>query len=375
MKITYSEPGNDIVNLSNSFLKRFGVTPFHDTIKEVDDLIAKHDQIIVMLFDGMGKALLERHLSAGALLRRNKLKTITSTFPPTTVASTNGLLSGRYPIETGWLGWAQYFSEHDANIDVFSGRDNITKEPRVDPDTIKAKLAYDDIIELIKRTNPAMHVTSVWPSFRQGGAETVEQFFASINKEASVIGPKFVYGYWVQPDLDCHDAGVTSEKIGHIIRDINDRMEKLAKRHASTLFIVLADHGLIDVEFVSPYADKRLSSLLVRNFSNEPRSANFYVKTGKERRFARIFNKLYGRNFILKTRKDILNEEWYGKGAPHPSTDEFIGDFVAVATDKYSFDQIREGKMAHEEMKAHHAGLTEPEMLIDVIALNKSVRK
>ena len=50
---------NNIVNLSNSFLKRFGVEPFHPTIKKIDDLIKDKKKILVFLFDGMGKTSLK----------------------------------------------------------------------------------------------------------------------------------------------------------------------------------------------------------------------------------------------------------------------------------------------------------------------------
>ena len=61
MKI--ADYNNSIVNLSNSILKKFNVNPFHSTIKEIDDLIKNKDKIIVFLFDGMGKAILEKHLN------------------------------------------------------------------------------------------------------------------------------------------------------------------------------------------------------------------------------------------------------------------------------------------------------------------------
>jgi hypothetical protein len=107
-----------------------------------------------------------------------------------------------------------------------------------------------------------------------------------------------------------------------------------------------------------------------RPYSNEPRrristlNLNTYAPSAPIQR-------LYGKHFILKTRQQIFDENWYGYGIPHPSTQEFIGDFVAIATDRSSFDHVHNGTIAHLDMKAHHAGLTEDEMLIDVMALNK----
>jgi hypothetical protein len=371
MKIKYSDPQNSIVNFSNSVLKHFGVTPFHETIPAIDAILKGHRQVAVLLFDGMGQTLIRKHLPEGAFLRRNVVHTMTSTFPPTTVAATNGLLSGRHPIETGWLGWSQYFKEHDANIDLFSGNHNLTKEPTMAGEEIAKRLYYEDIFSLIAKQNPNMSVSSVWPWFKNKEVNRIEDFFKQVDGKLREVGPKFVYGYWVQPDLDTHEYGVDHPHIKKIIRDINHRLEGLAERHQTTLILVISDHGLIDIDFVKETEDARLFNMLIRPYSNEPRAANFYVKPKYLRSFPRLFNRLYGRHFILKNRQQIFDENWYGIGTVHPSCQEFIGDFLAIATDRPSFDHVKDGAIAHEEMKAHHAGLTEEEMLIDVIALNK----
>ena len=371
MKIKYFDPKNSIVNFSNSLLKHFNVSQFNESIPAIDDILKGHKRVFVILFDGMGTALIENHLPKGALLKRNRIHTMTSTFPPTTVAATNGFLSGKFPIENGWLGWSQYFPEFDANVDLFSGRHNITKEPLMNGADIRKMLDYDDIMTLIKRQNPEMHVTSVWPSIKPNGAETIDVFFQMLDKEARVIGPKFVYGYWIQPDLDTHDYGVSHKAITKIIRDINKRVEQLSKSHANTLFLIIADHGLVDIEFIGEDDNKKLFNILEHPFSNEPRAANFFVKDKKERAFKRLFNKEYGHHFILKSKEEILNEQWYGPGIPHPMIERLVGDFLAIATDRYSFDHTKDGQLVHNEMKAHHAGLTIDEMLIDIVALNK----
>ncbi|HOJ44574.1 MAG TPA: alkaline phosphatase family protein [Bacilli bacterium] len=371
MKIKYSQTTNNIVNFSNSLLARFGVVPFHETIKRVDDVIKNADRIAVLLFDGLGTALIKKHLPKGAWLPRHHLHTITSTFPPTTVAATNGLLSGRYPIETGWLGWSQYFQEVAANVDLFSGKNNLTKEPLLDPNHIRELLDYPSILTLIKDKNPTYHVTSVWPSIvRPKGAKSLDEFFTMMSAQCAVAGPSFVYGYWVSPDLEIHDFGTNHPNVKKVIRAINDGVETLSKQHPTTLFLVLSDHGLIDVEFINEQENDKLFAMLERPFSNEPRSANFYVKKGKHKAFAKLFNKRYGRQFILKSRQQIIEEQWYGKGDPHPITDKFIGDFLAISVDKASFDHLKEGKLAHGDVKGHHAGLTEDEMNIDIMAIN-----
>lgn len=371
MKIKYSETSNNIVNFSNSLLAHFGVKTFHETIPAIDHALKGHTRICVLLFDGLGATLIAKHLPKGAWLPRHHLHTMTSTFPPTTVAATNGLLSGRYPIETGWLGWAQYFEEVNTNVDLFSGKNNLTKQLLLNPDTIRSKLEYEDILTLVKKQKPELYVNSIWPSIvRPDGAQNLDDFLAKVNKECAQPGPSFLYGYWVSPDLEIHDYGTNHIAVKKVIRAINDGVETLTKRHPTTLFLVLSDHGLVDVSFFSETENKKLFAMMERPFSNEPRSANFFVKAEKHQAFAKLFNKSYGRDFILKTRKQVFEEQWYGVGQPHPMSEKFIGDFLAVAINPTSFDHLKEGQLAHGDVKGHHAGLTEGEMLIDVMAIN-----
>ncbi len=111
---------NSIVNFSNSIIKHFGATPFHSSIPEVDKFLEGKKKVVLFLFDGMGKYVIEKHLPEDSFLRKHTFHYMTSTFPPTTVAATDALLSAKFPSETGWLGWTQYFSEVDKNVNMFS---------------------------------------------------------------------------------------------------------------------------------------------------------------------------------------------------------------------------------------------------------------
>ena len=90
---------NSLVNLSNSILKHFGVTPFHDSIPEIDTILKGHDKVVVVLFDGMGQNITRLHLKEDSFIRSHYVHTINSTFPPTTAAATTAFLTGKYPID------------------------------------------------------------------------------------------------------------------------------------------------------------------------------------------------------------------------------------------------------------------------------------
>ena len=115
--INYND--HNLITFSNSLLKHFGVKTFHQTEPEVDKILKGHKKVVVMLFDGMGQNIVRLHLKDKDYIRSHYLCTINSTFPPTTTAATLGFLTGKYPIETGWMSWTQYFEEYKRNIILF----------------------------------------------------------------------------------------------------------------------------------------------------------------------------------------------------------------------------------------------------------------
>ena len=66
MKV-YNE--HSLINLSNSILKHFSCETYHDTIPEVDEVLKGHKKVVVVLFDGMGKNIIRKHLKENSFIR------------------------------------------------------------------------------------------------------------------------------------------------------------------------------------------------------------------------------------------------------------------------------------------------------------------
>ena len=110
MKLVMPNYDECITNLSNSILKHFNIKTNHNTIRDLDNLLDKnYKNVIVILCDGMGSILLDEMLTEDSFLIKNRIKTITSVYPPTTTAATTSMLSALNPNEHGWLGWDLYF--------------------------------------------------------------------------------------------------------------------------------------------------------------------------------------------------------------------------------------------------------------------------
>lgn len=120
MHIKYPEYDKSLLSLASSVLKHFGAESSHASYPYVDDLIAKdYMNVVVMLFDGLGTKILDKHLPEDSFLRKHFVESFSSVFPPTTTAATVSIESGLSPAEHGWLGWSLYFSSIDTTVSIF----------------------------------------------------------------------------------------------------------------------------------------------------------------------------------------------------------------------------------------------------------------
>lgn len=363
---------NSLINVSNSILKHYGVKTFHDTCPVVDKALENHRKVVVCLFDGMGKNIVRKHLKEDSFIRSHYLTTINSTCPPTTVAATNAFLSGRYPIETGWVSWAQYFEEYNRNIILFRNKDYNTCEIIRDPkDSIADEYYhYDSILDLIKANNPNTDVVDMkrYPITLEG-PKSLRDGKKKLNRRLKKSNDCFIYFYIDIPDFYMHATGIDSKITHRTMLKIDKFMKKVANKNKDTLFIVLADHGHINVEYRDICDHQDLYECLRQPLSFEKRTTTFFVKEDKKETFVELFNKYYGDIFELMTREDALNNHLFGLGEPHPHILKSVGDYIAVAKDKYAIFASKE-MTDYELFKGHHAGGTEDERLIDIAVIN-----
>jgi len=357
-----------IVNLSNSFLKHYGVPTFHQSIPEIDEILKGHKKIVVFLFDGMGQKIQEKCLSKTSFLRKNVVTTIDATFPPTTVASTNGFLSGKYPIENGWIGWRQFFKEYNCPILSFSNINPDTKETIRDRSSLILfeKCPYRTIFSLIEQYSPNTVTFDIkeYP-INLDGPSSLPQYKARLNKILKENDDCYVYCYWTKPDYFIHQYGVNSWEVKHCVQNINSFIQTMVNTYKDTLFFVIADHGLVDIKILHIYEHQDLVDTFLHEPTLEGRTTTFMIKQDKYGDFIELFHKYYGDKFDLITKEEALANEIFGDALPNNVVNEFLGDFFAISKGEYFFFLDKEVD-PKEMFKAHHAGFTEDEMKIDV---------
>lgn len=359
---------HSIINVSSTIVQYYGAVSHYAKIPMLEEKLNMHKKhVVLVLLDGMGVNILNQHLSPSDFLRKHQVDTITSVYPPTTVAATNAVLAVKSPYETGYLGWVQYFKEEDTNCVVFLNHDFYQPTKTFDTLLRDKYLTYETIYEKIMKASPNTKTYELFPSFRPTGYPTFQAQLDALSDIINKHEHNFTYVYWTDPDMTEHDFGITSNETKQTLLKLNDELTKFSlTMNDETIMIVIADHGLIDVTGIDLFMDLEIDGMLKRKPSIEPRSTNFFVKTGYKRAFKKRFNNRYGHAFKLFSKKELMQAKLLGDGIIHPKTNDCLGDYIAIAISDSMFN-MKEKSL----FKAHHAGLTKAEMEVPLIIFHQ----
>ena len=151
-KLIWPDYKNCSANLPNSILRKFGAAPAGDSLPLLDPYLEKdYRNIVLLILDGMGKKILERHLQPDGAFRSHLAGIYQSVFLSTTVAATTSLRSGLQPCEHCWLGWDCYYPQIDKNVTVFFNRLQGTEEPAAPYNVPQTFTPYESVVDKLNR--------------------------------------------------------------------------------------------------------------------------------------------------------------------------------------------------------------------------------
>lgn len=373
MSIPKLSETNSQVNVANSILRHYACPLFHDSYQPLDAVLDQigDRKICLVLFDGFGKYIQKRTKSLCPFIYEHGAFDIEAVYPPTTVAATNALLSGKYPCETGFLGWTQYWKRTNEYIVTFFGTREGTNIPAsITPTSI---LKFTTIPEILneKFNRPVSKAIMGFNCKDQNGKQSSGIFFNDVEKAVREPDTKFIYAYWTEPDHSLHEGGIYSANTKRAIKIIDESMKLLVERNPDVVFLTIADHGHTAVKWIDirKYPDF-METLVDGRFSIEPRLASFRVKPDKYKAFEQAFQEHFSSWFEMYTKEEVYKENIFGYGPFHKLTDEFIGDYVLIATDKYAFyDGYNECGLAWT-----HAGSTKEERIVELGIYNQNTQ-
>lgn len=242
---------NSLVNLSNSFLRHFDCPQWHSTLAPLDEQLAEWrcKNIILLVLDGMGMDMLKHNLPEDSFFRRHIVADISSVYPPTTTAATTSIYSGKTPKEHGMAGWQCYFKEYGKNIELFTNRDSYTQE-QLDVNVSRDFLAYKKLYEQIREQGKyqAYGVAVPWGDF---SVKDFDDICLKIKELCRRPGEKFILSYHKEPDHTMHRTGCYSAETRKIIKNLEQKVQKLCASLKDYLLVITADHGLLDIKKLS----------------------------------------------------------------------------------------------------------------------------
>lgn len=355
-----------LTNFSCSLLKHFGVDVTHPTIKEVDEALLGHKKVACFLFDGAGKYNLGLYPHTTKYIREHELRIIHSVNPATTVACTTSFLSGKFPIEHGWMGWSLQFDEVGGPVDVFTNKYSLTGEKLAEDDFMDHRFHYQDIASLMSEKGVKAKLLFHYPVNGGTGPKNTHEFL----KRGTTFfrnGGEFLYGYFPEPDHSEHKYGVHNFHVRNRLAEEVRFLKRFVKKNPDVLVFSFADHGLVDVQYRNIAAYKDIENCLAKPLSLEGRTASFFIKEGMGPLFEAVFNKHLGKNFTLLSKKEVLDSHYFGVGQENAKAYDFIGDYLAIAIGK----DLLSDPTGHVEKVVHighHAGATleEREILLGI---------
>lgn len=364
MKILYPDYTNCGLNVTASLLKHYGVPCAHPTLAAVDEWLADAPKnVVFMLFDGMAMDVLERALPGDAFLRRHIAREMTAVYPSTTTNATSSIETGLSPKEHAWLGWTLYFKEIDKPVDIFINRSDgeIAADYHVANRYIPREFIFDKI------TAAGVAEACCVSPFGDVRVDTLDRLFETALALARDDKTRYIYTYWGEPDHTMHEKGCRHDDVTALVRDLNARVERFYNDlPAGTLLMLTADHGLVDLRHHYVEDCPELLDMLVRLPSVEARAASFFVRPERLNDFPAAFRAAFGENFLLIPREEFIRD-FLGGGRERDKLRDFVGDYMALSTDLDCVD----GRRGDHELVGVHAGLTEPEMRVPLIAARR----
>lgn len=364
----FYNPKSNLVSVSNSILKAFGLKTYHFSFKPLDRLLKANKvptrKVILILLDGFGSHIQYVYRKEAPHIYKARRFQITSVYPPTTTAATTSLLTGKYPLETGWLGWTEKLPMYEMPVLMFASKfADSSKDTEIKTNQYLPLKELDSLFqEEKKKAKLILGFALKDPTFINLLAEG----------EKALKDNDLLYLYWTDPDSSLHRNGVGSKAVGDIVSSLDREVNDFASKHPESLILTIADHGHTNTGYHSIYEHPDFFDCLKNpHFFLEPRCTSFLVKDDKKKVFLGLARKYYGSDFYIYSKKQAIEKRIFGLGKPNKHFKELLGDYLFIAKGKMGFSQ---DLTMDELFVSHHAGSTEAEKNINIGVFNSLVQ-
>ncbi|HSD60241.1 MAG TPA: alkaline phosphatase family protein [Burkholderiales bacterium] len=375
--------GDGIVNLMASLGRALGAGPgpYPPLAALPPDALAGARNVVLLVFDGMGKCFLE-NAGAGGALAAHLRGSMSSVFPPTTATAITTFLTGVAPQQHGLTGWFTYLKETAGVVAVLPFRARHGGAPLrqggVEPAQVfTARPFADALAAKCFAVSPREITHSDFNTLHCGRSELrpyqgLAGLFAEVERIVkSGEDRQYIYAYYPGLDSLAHLSGIASPQVGTLFSRLDEAFAEFLEAIAGTDTVVVAtaDHGFVDVppgQIVQLERHPRLAEALVLPLCGEPRTAYCYVHPDHREAFESYVREELAECATLHRSADLLAQGWFGLGQPHPRLAERIGHYTLAMRDRWAIKDWVLGERRHVHI-GHHGGATEDEMRVPLI--------
>jgi len=341
--------------------------------------ISQYTNIIFLILDGLGYDTVQK-LPKNTLLHKNLQISLTTIYPPTTLAALTSFLTGKSPKEHGLIAWHLYLKEAKTICTILPYRTRDKHPLLLDPKKLKAPKA-----PLLQLNNsywiiPERYLNGPYnnmfsSSKQQQGYANLDGMFDHIE---TVIKKdqqkKYLHVYWSKIDEISHKFGKDHNILKLHIEDLQNYLNKLIKKlkGTNTLLIITADHGhMITTKKKTILINNHplLEQCLSQPIWGEPRTVMCQVYPHKRQQFEQYVKHTLQKYCTVHTSKELIDLNLFGQGKAHPNLKSRMGDYVLLAKDNYIFKQFLPNEDQHVDI-GHHGGISKEELTVPLIKIN-----
>ncbi|MCQ1949819.1 alkaline phosphatase family protein [Arthrobacter sp. zg-Y859] len=337
-------------------------------------------RVCVVMVDGLGLSLLKKRGGHAPFLKGflPKARTLSASFPTTTVASLASLGTGLPPGRHGLVGYDVLDPNQDKVVNMLGSWD-----PGVDPLQWQP---YPTILETAAEHIPVATVSlprfadsALTRAALRGGtfipATGVHARVSAAVDALAGADRMLMYLYWNELDKAGHRYGAASPEWGNELEELDSALKRLVARvPAGTLVVLTADHGMVDVAASQRFDFSTQPELIdgVRHTAGEPRMVHLYLEpdAGNDAlgRLKAAWQTAYGARAWIFTREEAVRAGYFGSDVDAAVLPR-IGDLMIAAREPIALFDTRRVAASALEVTGQHGSLTKAECEVPLLVL------